>query len=141
MTTTKIRTLCAVAAAALVSVAASADVPAGRRFEWTTPSAEAKKLLAELQARIENFQVGPDNVELAKRIVAADPKFAMGQYYLSAVTPDAEKEYLKARELAKAASEGERRFIEAVYFARVNQGVDFKKSIEPLEVLAKDYPG
>jgi tetratricopeptide (TPR) repeat protein len=75
--------------------------------------------------------------------VAADPSFAMGQYYLSAVAPPAEAEahYLKARELAKAASEGERRFIEAMYHARINQGVDFKKSIEPLEALAKDYPG
>jgi tetratricopeptide (TPR) repeat protein len=67
----------------------------------------------------------------------------MGQYYLSAVTPgpDAEKEYKKALELAKDASPGERRFIEGVYHARVNQGVDFKKAIEPLESLARDYPG
>jgi Flp pilus assembly protein TadD len=31
-----------------------------------------------LQLRIENFQVGPENLELAKKIVAADPSFAMG---------------------------------------------------------------
>jgi tetratricopeptide (TPR) repeat protein len=68
----------------------------------------------------------------------------MGQYYLSAVqaTPaEAEKEYLKAKEMAKNASDGERRFIDGMYYARVNQGVDFKKAIEPLEALAKDYPG
>jgi tetratricopeptide (TPR) repeat protein len=131
-------------AAALVSVAAWADAPAGRRFEWSTKSAEAKKLLSELQLRIENFQFGPQNVELAKKIVAADPTFAMGQYYLSAVTAnpaEAEKEYEKSRVLAKDASDGERRFIEAMVYARVNQGVDFKKSIEPLEALQKDYPG
>jgi tetratricopeptide (TPR) repeat protein len=68
----------------------------------------------------------------------------MGQYYLSAVTanPDeAFKEYEKARELAKKASDGERRFIEAMYHARVNQGLEFAKSIPPLEALAPDYPG
>ena len=71
--------------------------------------AEAKKLLSELQWRIESFQFGPSNVELAKKLVAADPNFAIGQYYLSAVLPDpaeAEKQYEKSRELAKTASEG-----------------------------------
>jgi tetratricopeptide (TPR) repeat protein len=140
---TKTRALSALAAATFLSAALYADTPAGRRFEWTTKSGEAKKLLTELQLRIENFQVGPENLDFAKKIVAADPNFAIGQYYLSAVSPgpEAEKEYLKAREMAKNASDGERRFIEALYFARVNQGVDFKKSIEPLEALAKDYPG
>jgi tetratricopeptide (TPR) repeat protein len=137
----KIRVLSAVAAAALLWTAAGADASSGR-FEWSTRSGDAKKLLAELQLRIENFQIGPSNVELAKKLVAADPHFAMGSYYLSAVTPgsDAEKEYEKSRELAKNASDGERRFIEGMYYARVNQGVDFRKSIEPLEALAKDYP-
>jgi tetratricopeptide (TPR) repeat protein len=131
-------------AATLASAAAYAEATSERKFEWTTKSPEAKSLLKELQLRIENFQVGPENVERAKKIVAADPSFAMGQYYLSAVsaTPaDAEKEYLKAKEMARNASDGERRFIEAMYYARVNQGVDFKKCIEPLEALAKDYPG
>jgi tetratricopeptide (TPR) repeat protein len=139
----KIRAVCAVAAVSLASGAVHAQAPAARRFEWTTQSTEAKMLLVELQRRIENFQPGPQNLELAKKLVLADPSFAMGQYYLSATTPgpDGEKEYNKARELAKNASEGERRFIEAMYHARVNQGVDFKKSIEPLEALAKDYPG
>jgi tetratricopeptide (TPR) repeat protein len=140
----KIRVVCAVAVASCMAAAAWADSPSGRRFEWTTKSPEAKKLLSELQLRIENFQFGPQNVELARRIVATDPSFAMGQYYLSAVTPtpdEAFKEYEKSRELARNASEGERRFIEGMYHARANQGVDFKKSIEPLEALARDYPG
>jgi tetratricopeptide (TPR) repeat protein len=154
------RTVCAALAATLVIAvvyaaagplpgAGTADERKGsassgeRRLEWTTQSAEAKKLLAELQSNIERFQAGPVNLELAKKIVAADPNFAMGQYYLSAVSPaaEAEKEYLKARDLAKNASEGERRFIEGMYYARVNQGLEFKKAIEPLEALAKDYPG
>ena len=140
----EIRAVCAVAVVSLCAAALSAEPSPGRRFEWTTSSAEAKKMLSELQLRIENFQFGPDNLALAKKIVAADPSFAMGQYYVSATTfnPDeAFKEYEKARELAKTASDGERRFIEGMYHARVNQGLEFAKSIPPLEALAKDYPG
>ena len=140
-----IRAVALVAGAVLAATAAVAEAkaPAGRRFEYKSRSEEARKLLFELQARIENFQFGAANVERAKKIVALDPTFAMGQYYVSAVTPgpDAEKEYLKARELAKKAPEGDRRFIEAMYYARVNQGVDFKKCIEPTEKLAHDFPG
>jgi len=141
---TQTRTLCLVLAAACVSTAASAAALDSRRFEWTTQSGDAKKLLAELQSRVENFQTGPENVEVAKKLVAADPNFAMGAYYQSvfAQQPDeALAQYQKSRELAKAASEGERRFIEAMVHVRINQGVDFRRSIEPLEALSKDYPG
>jgi tetratricopeptide (TPR) repeat protein len=136
--------LCLLAAVAVGPSAAAAGAPAGRHFEWTTTSPEAKRLLKELQGRIESFQFGPANVELARKLVAADPNFAIGQYYLSAVLPDpveAERQYQKSRELAKNASEGERRFIEAMVHVRVNQGVDFAKSIPPLEALAEDYAG
>src|SRR5688572_3351456 len=132
---------CALAAA--VSVAGE-TAPKGRAFESSTKSKEARALLTELQLRVENFQQGPANQELAKKIVAADPTWALGQYYLSVfqVSPaDAEREYQKARELAKNASDGERRFIEALQHVRLNQGVDFKKSIPPLEAVARDYPG
>lgn len=134
----------ALMAAGTLAVASIAGAGTGRHFEWDTKSAEAKKTLLELQLRIENFQIGPQNLELARKIVAADPNFAMGQYYLSAVTPDpaqAEKEYLKAQEMAKKAADGEHRFIDAMAPARLNQGQDFKKAIPPLEALAKDYPG
>ena len=56
------------------TVARAADK--GAHFEWSTKSAEAKAGLAELQQRIENFQFGPANAELAQKIVAADPAFA-----------------------------------------------------------------
>src|SRR5688572_20184064 len=136
--------LAAGALLAATSAFAEAKGPAGRKFEYKSTSAEARKLLFELQARIENFQAGPENLELAKKIVALDPTFALGQYYLSAVTPvpaEAEKEYMKALELAKKAPEGDRRVIEALYHARVNQGIDFKKAIEPMEKMARDFPG
>jgi len=145
----RVSALCLLAAVAVGPAAAgaspaAAEARAGRHFEWTTKSPEAKRLLGELQSRIESFQFGPSNVDLAKKLVAADPSFAIGQYYLSAVLPDpaeAEKQYEKSRELAKTASEGERRFIEAMAPARLNQGVDFAKAIPPLEALGQDYPG
>jgi tetratricopeptide (TPR) repeat protein len=136
---------CALALSALlISSAAANAATQGKAFEWTTQSAEAKKLLKELQLRIESFQGGPQSVELGKKIVALDPSFAMGVYYLSAVTPDpveSEKIYGQARELAAKASDGERRFIEAMVHARTNRGANFARSIPPLEALAADYPG
>lgn len=130
-------------AAALVSLAPLAGAQP-RAFTWTSQSEEAKRMLKELQGRIESFQPGPGNLELARKIVAADPNFAMGVYYLSAVTPvpaEAERIYGQSRELAKGASDGERRFIEGMVHARTNQGQNAARSIEPLEALAADYPG
>ena len=37
----------------------------------------ARQGLTELQARIENFQFGAGSIELAQKIVAADPGFAI----------------------------------------------------------------
>ena len=135
--------LLVVGAAALSALAVAGDKPSGRRIEWSTKSAEAKKLIGELQARVENFQGGAESLETAKKLEAADPGFAMGVYYLSVFTPnqdEALKHYERSRELAKGASEPERRFIEAMVHVRQNQGVDFRKSIEPLEALSRDYP-
>jgi tetratricopeptide (TPR) repeat protein len=128
----------------LISSSAVEAATQGKAFQWTTQSEEAKKLLKELQLRIESFQGGPQSVELGKKIVALDPNFAMGVYYLSAVTPDpaeSERIYGQARTLAARASEGERRFIEAMSHARTNRGANFARSIPPLEALAADYPG
>jgi tetratricopeptide (TPR) repeat protein len=133
-----------VAAALFVTAAAGAD-HSGRRFEWTTSSAEAKQRLKDLQLRVENFQGGgTETQELAQKVVAADPSFALGQYYLSVFTVDPDeafKQYEKSRELAKKASDGERRFIEAMYHVRANRGLEFAKSIEPMEAVSKDYAG
>jgi tetratricopeptide (TPR) repeat protein len=122
--------------------AAEAASP-GKRFEWTTQSGDAKQGLLEVQQRIESFQFGPQTIAAAQKIVAADPEFAMGVYYLSAVVPppDNEKHLERAVALSKRASEGERRFIDAMVIARANQGADFQKAIPALEQLAADYPG
>jgi tetratricopeptide (TPR) repeat protein len=115
---------------------------AERKFEWSTKSEEAKSLLADLQARIENFEAGPHLAEIARKIVAADPEFALGQYYLSAVTPPNEgpAHLEKAVALARKASDGERRFIEAMAVVRANQGANFKEGIPLLEKVVADYP-
>jgi len=128
-------------AAALAS-AAEPSAP-GRRFEWTTKSAVAKQRLLDVQQRIESFQFGAETVAAARRLVEADPEFAMGVYYLSAVAPPPENETQlgKAVTLARKASDGERRFIEAMVVARANQGAGFQDAIPALEKLASDYPG
>jgi tetratricopeptide (TPR) repeat protein len=137
----KRRTLC-LALAAVLGAAAAGDADTLKRFEWTTPSAAAKQKLLEVQQRIESFQFGTDTVEAARAVVAADPDFAMGEYYLSAVAPAPENQaHLdKAVLLSKKASDGERRFIEAMVKARANQGQSFRDAIAPLEALAVDYP-
>jgi tetratricopeptide (TPR) repeat protein len=130
-------------AVALAAGAAAQPVATGKRFEWTTKSADAKDRLAGIQTRIESFQFGADTVEAARKLVAADPEFAMGVYYLSAVTapPENEQQLEKAVALSKKASDGERRFIDAMVVARANQGANFKNAIPALEKLAADYPG
>lgn len=128
---------------AVLSVAGSAfsGEPTGK-FEWSTRSAEAKQLLADLQARIESFQFGVDTVDRAKKLVAADPEWAMGEYYLSAVmpAPDNQAHLEQAVKLYPRASDGERRFIEAMVIARANQGANFQDAVPLLEKLATDYP-
>jgi len=132
-----------IATGACLLLCVNLGLAAGKRFEWTTQSAEAKSLLADLQARIENFEAGPHLAEIARKIVAADPKFAMGEYYLSAVAPpnEGQAHLDKAVELSKSASEGERRFIEAMTVVRANQGANFAGGIPLLEKVAADYPG
>jgi tetratricopeptide (TPR) repeat protein len=132
----------ALAVVALLAAASTEAAPRAKAFQWSTNSDEAKRLLGELQQRIEHFQFGPQNTEIAKKIVAADAKFAMGHYYLAATTPPPGnfEHYQKARELGAGASDGERRFIETMQVAFTNQGADIQKAIPGLEALAKDYP-
>ena len=135
------RALAPFAMALILAVGVSAGESTGR-FEWSTKSPDAKKLLLELQGRIESFQFGPDNVPLAQKLVAADPAWCMGEYYLSAVMPPPENQaHLdKAVDLSKKGTEGEQRFIAAMAIARANQGADFAKAIPDLEKIAADFP-
>jgi tetratricopeptide (TPR) repeat protein len=119
--------------------ATAADKPAAKSMTFTTTSAAARDQLKELQKRVESFQFGPANEELANKIVAADPQFALGAYYLSAVTfaPGNQKHLDKAVELSKTASDAERRFIEAMVLAR---GKNPEQAMAPLQQLTVDYP-
>jgi tetratricopeptide (TPR) repeat protein len=129
------------AVALTVSVAIYAAPKAnGKKIEFTTESKEAKDYVAQIVNRIETFQFGPDLNVLAKKSIEADPKFAFGYYLVAttAATPDEAKQFNeKATELARSASDGERRYIEAVLLTRA------QKTNEALPIfldLAKQYP-
>src|SRR6185503_7772253 len=99
------------------SSAFGAKAANGKRIEFSTESKEAKEYVAQIVNRVETFQFGPDVTALAKKSVEADPNFAFGYYLLatSSPTPEDVKKYTdKAVELAKNASDGERRSIEAL---------------------------
>jgi Flp pilus assembly protein TadD len=118
----------------------SKETNSKRKIEFSTDSKEAKDYVAQIVNRIETFQFGPDLNALAKKSVDADPNFAFGYYLLgtTAATPEDVKKYSdKAAELAKTASDGERRYIEAVLLTRA------QKPAEALTMfldLAKQYP-
>jgi len=129
----------------LITLAASSafgfkETNSKRKIEFSTDSKEAKDYVAQIVNRIETFQFGPDLNALAKKSVDADPNFAFGYYLLgtTAATPEDVKKYSdKAAELAKTASDGERRYIEAVLLTRA------QKPAEALTMfldLAKLYP-
>src|SRR5215471_4737555 len=123
----------------IASIGTSARA-SGKRIEFTTNSKEAKEYVAQIVNKIETLQLGPDANALARKAVEADPNFAFGYYLLgtSAATPAEAKQYSdKAVELAKKASEGERRYIEAVLIARSPKVAD---SIPMFNELAKQYP-
>ena len=131
------------AAAVLLTVAAgiyAAPKANGKKIEFTTESKEAKDYVAQIVNRIETFQFGPDLNTLAKKSIEADPKFAFGYYLVAttAQTPDEVKQFNeKATEMAKSASEGERRYIEAVLLTRANKSND---ALPMFQDLAKQYP-
>jgi tetratricopeptide (TPR) repeat protein len=112
----------------------------GKKIEFTTNSKEAKDYVAQIVNRIETFQFGPEVNALAKKSVDADPNFAFGYYLLgtTAATPDDVKKYSdKAAELAKSASDGERRYIEAVLLTRAQKPAE---ALPMFVELAKQYP-
>jgi tetratricopeptide (TPR) repeat protein len=132
---------------ALAGAAAAGEPAKTGRFVWSTDSAEAKTLLSELQQGIESFQAGPANTELARKIVAADPEFAMGHYYLSATLPftaeNRQSVLDEAVKLAENASDGERRFILALAGIRNIQAFTdpaVAETVAQLEKLAVAYP-
>ncbi|MFL6212931.1 MAG: tetratricopeptide repeat protein [Blastocatellia bacterium] len=130
--------VCLIVTCALAAAAFAAGN--GKRFEFTTKSKEAKEAVAQIVYKIETFQPGPDMNAIARKAVEADPNFAFGYYLLgtTAATPqEAQPNIDKAVELSKSASEGERRYIEAVLLARSPK---FADSIPIFLDLARQYP-
>jgi len=122
------------------SSAFAAKAANGKKIEFSTASKEAKDYVAQIVNRIETFQVGPDVNTLAKKSVEADPNFAFGYYLLgtTSATPEDVKKYSdKAAELAKNASDGERRYIEAVLLTRAQKP---NEALPLFLELAKSYP-
>jgi tetratricopeptide (TPR) repeat protein len=119
---------------ALASAAAGAE--SAKTLEWSTKSEAARKQLAEVRRLVEVF--GAPQAQ-AEKLVAADPEWCMGEYYLSAVaTSDNQKHLDRSVELAKKGTVAEWRLIDAMVIARSPK---FADAVEPLTKLAADYPG
>ncbi|MGA9769807.1 MAG: tetratricopeptide repeat protein [Blastocatellia bacterium] len=124
-----------------VSAFAASDKANGKKkIEFTTDSKEAKEAVAQVVYRIETFQFGPDVAAIAQKAVAADPNFAFGHYLVgtTANSPaEAKPSVDKAVELSKKASDGERRYIEAVLLTRAQK---FDEALAIFTDLSKQFP-
>jgi tetratricopeptide (TPR) repeat protein len=132
-----------VLAALLLPLAiASADHHASKqkRITFTTKSQEAIDSVAKIVRAIESQQPPQQWIAFARKAVELDPQFAFGHYLLATgllPQPESRQHADKAVELAKNASEGERRYIEAVLLARAQQP---DKAAAIFEELAKQHP-
>jgi tetratricopeptide (TPR) repeat protein len=123
--------------------------PAGKKFAFTTKSKAAMEAAAQAVKMIESFQPPPDILPVAQKAVAADPDFAFAHYLVATFTPPPQpgttpspantpKAHMdKALELSKRASDGERRYIEAVALVRAQKPAE---ALPLLKQLAQDYP-
>jgi tetratricopeptide (TPR) repeat protein len=133
----------------LTGLPAYAQQSAGKKFVFTTKSNEARAAAEQAIKMIESFQPAPDILPLAQKAVAADPDFAFAHYLLATFTPPPQpgaspqpantpKAHMdKAIELSKRASDGERRYIEAVALVRAQKPAE---ALPLLKQLAVDYP-
>jgi len=115
-----------------------------KKFVFTTKSKEAREAAAQAVKMIESLQFGPDILPVAQKAVAADPDFAYGHFLVATFTPPPQqggnpKVHMdKALELAKRASDGERRYIEAVALVRAQKPTE---GLVILKQLGQEYPG
>ena len=122
----------------------------GKKFVFTTKSKEAMSAAEQAVRMIESFQNAAAILPVAQKAVAADPDFAFGHFLVSTFTPPPQpgttpqpgntpKAHMdKALELSKRASDGERRYIEAVALARAQKPAE---ALLLLKQLGLDYPG
>jgi tetratricopeptide (TPR) repeat protein len=136
-----LRIYAAAAVLLVLTVSGFGSTPtSSKKIEFTTSSKEARDSVAQIVYRIETFQFGPDLNALAKKAIEADPNFAFGYYLVgtTSATPEDVKKYSeKAVEVAKTASEGERRYIEAVLLTRAQK---LDQALPIFQDLAKQYP-
>jgi tetratricopeptide (TPR) repeat protein len=119
-----------------------------KKFVFTTKSKAATEAAVQAIRMIESFQPAPDILPIAQKAVAADPDFAFAHYLVATFTPppqpgttpqssDTPKTHMdKALELSKRASDGERRYIEAVALVRAQKPAE---ALPLLKQLAQDY--
>ncbi len=120
----------------LTTLLLSTAVLAGdKRIKLTTSSEEARDLFWQARKALENQDVASPP-QLLQKAIELDPEFAFGYMLLSAFNNNA-GHMEKALELAKNASEAERKYIEATQHAR-NQSLD--DAIAGFEEVLKDYP-
>jgi tetratricopeptide (TPR) repeat protein len=103
----------------------------------TTKSKEALKLYREGMAQMEQYQ-NEKAKALFKQAIEKDTTFAMAYYRLSSVSseaPDFLKYFKKALSLADQASEGEKRFIQAINefnFGNTDKGLELSLKLTEL---------
>ncbi|HYO99064.1 MAG TPA: tetratricopeptide repeat protein [Pyrinomonadaceae bacterium] len=134
----------------LVGLPSYAQPAASKKFVFTTKSKEAIKAVEQAVKMIESFQPAPEILPLAQKAVAADPDFAFAHYLVATFTPppppgttppqpaNTPKAHMdKALELSKRASDGERRYLEAVALVRAQKPAE---ALPLLKQLVHDYP-
>ncbi|HYG12276.1 MAG TPA: tetratricopeptide repeat protein [Pyrinomonadaceae bacterium] len=123
---------------------------ASKKFVFTTKSKEARESAEQAIKMIESFQPAPQILPLAQKAVTADPDFAFAHYLVATFTPPPQpgatppqaantpKAHMdKALELSKRASDGERRYLEALALVRAQKPGD---ALPLLRQLVQDYP-
>ncbi|MCA1568341.1 MAG: tetratricopeptide repeat protein [Acidobacteria bacterium] len=133
----------------LTGLPAYAQQSGSKKFVFTTKSKAAMEAAGQAIKMIESFQPAPDILPVAQKAVAADPDFAFAHYLVATFTPPPQpgttpppantpKAHMdKALELSKRASDGERRYIEAVALVRAQKPAE---ALPLLKQLAQDYP-
>ncbi|MBL8149998.1 MAG: tetratricopeptide repeat protein [Blastocatellia bacterium] len=111
-----------------------------KSFTFSTNSKEAKGYIVQALRQVDSFQLPAKVQELAKKSVEADPNFAFAHYLVGATTfPPAEgrKHIDRALELAKEASDAERRYLEAI---SLNLSQKPNDAVKILVELESEYP-
>lgn len=111
---------------------------AQKKLTLTTDSQEAKDNFAKGIMALESFN-NQEAGQFARKAVAADSNFAMGQMLVAAFTPQAQRQARidKFVALSKAASKGEQLYFEGMVDTYKNED---DKAIEVFKKLTKAFP-